>query len=125
MVLLVLLAGTFRQGLYEVAHTLSHYISDGHTHHGHHSHHVGAPQADHEHRLLDTAETALAAHDDAPLSPDDRLKFSYDKILHLYVSAAVVPLPVVWQNRKIPLFDLQLPAAPFLRTATPPPDRQA
>ncbi len=98
---------------------MSHYLTDGHTHHSHHTHGAGA---DHEHRLLDTAETALAENDDAPISPDDRLKFSFDKILHVFVREPVPPGPVSWENRKIPLFNLQLPAAPFLRTATPPPD---
>lgn len=120
MALLVLLVGTFRPGIFEVAHSLSHYFTDGHGHHSHHASSGG--ESDHEHVILDISQKAFEVHDDAPIVPDDRLEFSYDRILHVFVPPAWKIMSVEWDNKKIPLFDLELPTTPVMQTATPPPD---
>ena len=118
--LLVLLAGTFRHGVYEVTHALSHYFTDGHAHH---SHHADGGGSDHHHVVLDISSSAFEVHDDAPSSSEeDRLKLSYDRILHIFIPITPETKSVSWENKKIVLFDLQLPATPFRQTATPPPD---
>lgn len=123
LAVLILLAGTLRHGLYEVAHALSHYVTDGH---GHHSHHVGGVGTDHHHVVLEISHNALELHDAASLpAGEDELTLSYDRILHVIVPFAPDPQSFRWENKKIPLFDLQLPPSPFRRTATPPPDFSA
>lgn len=119
LAVLVYLAGTFRQGIFEVTHALVHQFSGGHSYH---SHNANGHGSDHEHKMLDIAKTAFEAPKDAPVSQEDRPKLSFDKMLHIYLPIALqTPLGGL-KKKKISLFDLQLPATPFLQLSTPPPD---
>ena len=119
LVLLTYLMGTFHQGIFEFAHSLSHQFAGGHSYH---SHHANDKDANHEHTTLDISKTAFEEHNDAPASSENGQQSSFDKIPQLCVSITFQAAIVELKNKRIPFFNLQLPPTPFLHITAPPPD---
>lgn len=119
LAVLVYLTGIFQQELFEVTHILAHQFDGGYTYH---SHHADGNISDHEHQMLDIAKTAFEPPKDAPVSQENRPKLSFDKMLPIYLPIALQTHLGGLKKKKIPLFNLQLPATPFLQLSTPPPD---
>ncbi|MEL6274404.1 MAG: hypothetical protein AAFU03_04725 [Bacteroidota bacterium] len=114
-----------RAGLFEVAHVASHRLAGEQHQHSHH--HPG--EADHEHGHLKLLKDTLGERcdfltllDNGPNKPTRQLTQPNHKIAHTCASLSSSAALLRLKKKKIPFFDLQLPAAPFLEQPTPPPD---
>lgn len=118
LALLVFLTGTFHEGIFEIAHTLSHQFKGGHSYHSH----SNLEDTDHKHVILDISKMAFEKQNDSPISQDNQQKLTFDKTPQTCGSVAFQINLTESKNKKILFPNLQLPATPALQINVPPPD---
>jgi len=119
LVLLVCLAATFNQGIFEIAHILSHKLTGGYSYHTHHGH---LEQPDHDHFIADFSKIGIEQFSHSPDRPDQSQQFSDEKIPKICPSVVFLINQDELKHKNNLFFNLSLPLGPFLQTPTPPPD---
>ena len=134
--MLVYIVGTFHNGIFEIAHVVSHQFSgeyDFHTHsedshehlHDHHHSHDHGHSHDHEHAALKLTEKVFERFSHSPAQDKTEVEYSFEKLPQICQETSYkIPVGTTIPNNFI-LFDSELPKNPFLSIFSPPPESVA